>query len=87
LDQYLLNIGDENDVAGAYLVNATIPSDNAADCGSVGKKTAYSAGSVHSGGANVALCDGTVHFIGDNIDSATWKSLGGISDARTLRSY
>ena len=87
LDQYLLNIGDENDVAGAYLVNATIPADNSGDCGSFGKKTAYSAGSVHSNGANVALCDGTVHFIGDSIDSATWKSMGGISDGRTLRDF
>jgi hypothetical protein len=87
LDQYLVNIGDETDVTGAYLVNATIPADNSADCGSVGKKTAYAAGSVHVGGANAALCDGTVHFIGDNVDSATWKSLGGISDARMLRGF
>jgi prepilin-type N-terminal cleavage/methylation domain-containing protein/prepilin-type processing-associated H-X9-DG protein len=87
LDQYFVNIGDENDGGGVYLVNATIPSPTAAECSGVGKKTAYSAGSVHAGGANVALCDGTVRFVPDSIDTATWKSVGGVSDSRTLRDF
>ncbi len=87
LDQYFVNLGDSGDAGGAYLVNALIPVDNSADCGSVGKKTAYAAGSVHANGANMALADGSVRFIPDGIDTATWKNMGGISDGHTLKDF
>ena len=36
----------------------------------------YSARSVHSGGVQVALADGSTHFISENISLTTWKALG-----------
>lgn len=38
----------------------------------------------HPGGVNAVFCDGSVHFIQDNIDSSTWQHLGWIADGRTI---
>ena len=35
-----------------------------------------SASSYHAGGVNVCFADGSVHFISDSIDFATWQALG-----------
>ena len=35
-----------------------------------------SASSYHSGGVNVALADGSVRFVADNIDFPTWQAMG-----------
>jgi prepilin-type processing-associated H-X9-DG protein len=34
----------------------------------------------HSGGVNVCFCDGSVRFIADSINLATWQNLGSIAD-------
>jgi len=36
----------------------------------------FAARSEHTGGVNGALCDGSVRFIGDNIDLGVWRALG-----------
>ncbi len=36
----------------------------------------YSARSYHPGGVNAALCDGSVRFVPNTIDLATWQALG-----------
>ncbi|WP_437230016.1 DUF1559 domain-containing protein [Planctomicrobium sp. SH661] len=41
-------------------------------------------GSRHSGGCHVALVDGSVHFLSQNIDSATFKRLGARDDGEVL---
>lgn len=38
----------------------------------------------HPGGVNGLLCDGSVHFIGDSIDSDTWRQLGFREDGGPL---
>jgi prepilin-type N-terminal cleavage/methylation domain-containing protein/prepilin-type processing-associated H-X9-DG protein len=38
----------------------------------------------HPGGVNAVFCDGSVHFIQDNIDTATWQGLGWIADGKTI---
>ena len=38
----------------------------------------------HAGGVNVLFCDGSVHFVSDNVDSTTWQSLGWIDDGNTV---
>jgi prepilin-type N-terminal cleavage/methylation domain-containing protein/prepilin-type processing-associated H-X9-DG protein len=77
-DEFLVNVGDLTDVGGAYLINASISGT---------KQTAYSVGSLHTGGANVAMADGSVRFIPESIDTATWKALGGIEDGKALKDY
>jgi prepilin-type processing-associated H-X9-DG protein len=34
------------------------------------------ASSYHTGGVNVAMCDGSVHFVAGDIDPAVWTALG-----------
>jgi prepilin-type N-terminal cleavage/methylation domain-containing protein/prepilin-type processing-associated H-X9-DG protein len=43
--------------------------------------------SKHTGGANVALCDGTVRFVTDAIPTATWWALGTIRGGETLGDF
>jgi prepilin-type N-terminal cleavage/methylation domain-containing protein len=38
----------------------------------------------HPNGVQAVLCDGSVQFYGDTIDSALWRSLGFIADGRPL---
>ena len=41
-----------------------------------GNQQRYAARSRHAGGVNAAMCDGSVHFFSDEIDTALWRSLG-----------
>jgi prepilin-type N-terminal cleavage/methylation domain-containing protein/prepilin-type processing-associated H-X9-DG protein len=49
---------------------------NARSCMFPPSRIMTTAGSAHSGGANVALADGSVRFIKDSIGLATWRALG-----------
>jgi len=44
----------------------------------------YAARSRHTGGAQGLLADGSVRFIGDNIDLTTWQRVGHISDGNIV---
>jgi prepilin-type processing-associated H-X9-DG protein len=46
-----------------------------------------SARSRHSGGVNLALCDGTVRFINDDISLFTWQGLGTMKNQEPLGEY
>ena len=41
----------------------------------------------HSGGVNVLLADGSVRFVRDSIDGATWQRLGWIADGAPVGDY
>jgi prepilin-type N-terminal cleavage/methylation domain-containing protein/prepilin-type processing-associated H-X9-DG protein len=41
----------------------------------------------HTGGVNVGLADGSVRFVGNGIDQATWQALGSINGGEVLGSY
>ena len=43
-----------------------------------------SARSRHTGGVNVLLCDGTVHFIANSIDVNSWQALGTINNSDAI---
>ncbi len=43
--------------------------------------------STHSGGVQVALCDGSVRFVLDSIDLTTWRNLGSSKDGKPLKPY
>ena len=49
-----------------------------------GQECAYS---WHPGGVNFAFCDGSVHFLSENLDLLTYFSLGDIADERILGEY
>ena len=38
----------------------------------------------HPGGVNALLCDGSVHFIQDSINSVTWQNLAWIDDGNII---
>jgi len=62
------------------------PNDRAANlpCTQGSGTTDYaSPRSRHPGGVNVLLCDGSVHFIEDEIDLDVWQHLGWMSDGNT----
>ena len=41
----------------------------------------------HTGGVNLVLCDGSVRFVRDGIDSTTWQRLGWIADGNPVGDY
>jgi prepilin-type N-terminal cleavage/methylation domain-containing protein/prepilin-type processing-associated H-X9-DG protein len=50
-----------------------------------GNDTCYaSPRSRHPGGINAVFCDGSVHFLLDNIDTDTWQGLGWIADGKSF---
>lgn len=44
----------------------------------------FSARSVHTGGAQAVMADGSVHFFSDDIDLATWRNLGSSRDGQLV---
>jgi prepilin-type processing-associated H-X9-DG protein len=41
----------------------------------------------HPGGVNVLKADGSVHFVSQNIDLATWQAMGSISGGEIISGY
>jgi prepilin-type processing-associated H-X9-DG protein len=76
----------KHDERGATWINAYILSTlynhanpiNAKSCmtGPLMQQGAWSAGSLHPGGANVLFADGHVHFQGDSISPDVWRAVG-----------
>ena len=64
----------------------TVPPNYAGyDCGNTAITAAHiAARSYHAGGVNVCFADGSVHFIADGINFATWQALGTRSGGETL---
>jgi len=54
------------------------------DCGVNSDRTNNAARSVHVGGVQALLCDGSVHFFSDNIDLSTWNRLGDKGDGQVV---
>ena len=60
------------------------PEQNLPCVGGVTEANYASARSQHPGGIFAAYCDGSVHFIPDNIDLSAWHNLGFITDGNTV---
>jgi prepilin-type N-terminal cleavage/methylation domain-containing protein len=63
-----------------------MPNDPMMDCGTFGLGR-FKAASGHAGGANMVLGDGSVHFIKNHIDLATWRALSTRNDNEVIGSY
>ena len=62
------------------------PNSPVPDCCSF-KGVWKAARSRHPGGVNVLLCDGSIHFISEDIEPATWRNLGSRNDGEVLSEY
>jgi prepilin-type processing-associated H-X9-DG protein len=63
-----------------------MPNEAMADCGVYGLGR-FKASSAHPGGVNMILGDGSVHFIKDHIELATWRALSTRGECEALGSY
>jgi prepilin-type N-terminal cleavage/methylation domain-containing protein/prepilin-type processing-associated H-X9-DG protein len=69
------------------------PNSTKYDCVNNDPSTGYTAfgfrgaRSRHTGGVNLLLGDGSVHFVADSVDPATWRSLGTRSGGEVLGSF
>lgn len=57
------------------------------DCGVNSDRVNSAARSLHTGGVHALLGDGTVRFISENINLATWGNLGDRSDGNTIGDF
>jgi prepilin-type processing-associated H-X9-DG protein len=76
-------------VQSGWCVDPTTALKRRMPCATEGSSTPknLSARSLHSGGVNVALCDGSVRFINDSISQTTWQNLGSSQDGNILGEF
>ncbi len=62
---------------GNTLYNHHLPPNTSAwDCMNMAQQQGYlAARSLHSSGVNASFCDGSVRFIGDNVDLSVWRAI------------
>lgn len=57
------------------------------DCGRNSDRVNQAARSLHVGGVQATMCDGSVRFISENIDIGTWNNLGDSSDGDVIGEF
>ncbi len=57
------------------------------DCGQNSDRVDQAARSLHVGGVQTVLCDGSVRFVSENIDLGTWNILGDMSDGQVVGEF
>ena len=68
-----------------YYSHTIPPNYKAWDCGTDSFVESHTAArSYHSGGVNVAFCDGSVKFVKDTVNVTTWQSLGSRAGAEVI---
>ncbi len=60
------------------------PNSNLWDCGANSGHMMHAARSLHQGGVQVLMGDGSVQFVTDSIDFLTWRAVGGMADQVNL---
>ena len=62
------------------------PNSDQPDC--MGRSGIWKAArSRHPGGVNVLFCDGSVRFVGETVESATWRALGSRNSGEAIGQY
>ena len=65
-----------------------MPNDTRWDCSNASHNPGQAAArSYHSGGVNVMLGDGSVRFVRNGIDPATWRALGTRNGGEVIGDY
>lgn len=68
----------------SVFTTAVGPNSRFYDCGNNTDDASVAARSMHTGGVQVALCDGSVKFASENIDLSIWQRLGARHDGETI---
>jgi len=71
----------------AFFSTYVPPNAKAPDCGVNSDRVNTAARSMHTGGVQVLLLDGSVRFVSENIDVATWSRLGDIGDGQVIGDF
>ena len=68
---------------GVDIIFCSTSNDPKAPCTS-GSNLQATARSRHTGGVNVAMCDGSIRFMSNSIGSTVWASLGSMNGGETF---
>jgi hypothetical protein len=81
--------GSNNGTEFSELVGSTIVGINLriTDPTAHGRLMELSFGSYHTGGAQIALCDGSSRFVSENIDLGVWQALGSRDGGEVISEY
>jgi len=60
------------------------PNSKLFDCGGNSDRNMYAARSLHTGGVQVLMGDGSVKFVTDSVEFLLWRAVGGIGDKETV---
>ena len=81
--------GSNNGTEFSELVGSTIVGINlrTQDPAAHGRLMELSFGSYHTGGAQIALCDGSSRFVSENMDQSIWAALGSRDGGEVISEY
>lgn len=71
----------------AFFSSFVGPNSKEYDCGVNSDRVNQAARSVHTGGVQGLLADGSVRFFSENIDLQTWRNLGNIGDGQVVGEF
>ena len=61
-----------------------VPNSRLWDCGNNTNRLMFTTRSLHNGGVNAMMGDGSVTFVSESVDFLTWRAVGGIADGVAL---
>jgi prepilin-type N-terminal cleavage/methylation domain-containing protein len=71
----------------AFFTSYLPPNGKVLDCGVNSDRVNAASRSVHTGGVQCLLTDGSVRFVSENLDVATWGRLGNIADGQVIGEF
>ncbi len=71
----------------AFFSSLNTPNAKAFDCGVNSDRVNQASRSVHTGGVQCLLGDGSVRFISESLDVRTWRNLGNMADGQVVGDF